>query len=589
MSYKNYGSNGTIREVLDDIHRKKLVLPAIQREFVWSPSQICQFFDSIMQGYPFGTFLFWEIEPESSHQFKWFDFVRDYHQRNNPHCPPHPTLDNTSLTAVLDGQQRLTALNIGLRGSMAYKLPRWWWNNPRAFPTRHLYLNLLASNNVEEEARHKFEFLTDEDVARRSEQGAQLFKVADIMGIEEASDILDMLLPRGLNSEELRQAFSMVTLLHKVVYDRQLVHYYQESAQDIEKVLQIFIRMNSGGTQLSYSDLLLSTAVAQWETMDARKEIHGLVDDLNRVGVGFAFPMDFVLKAGLMLCGLNVRFRVSNFNKPNMLELERNWNDVRDSLLLTAQFASSLGFNRDNLSSNNALLPIAHYLFCLNPGDGFLTLPSYREERQRISGWLKHSLIKQGYWGSGQDALLTRLQRTVADNNDTSRFPVETIRQGASELGKALDFTNDEIEGFADMRFKDSRVFPLLSMLFPFVDWDNEMHIDHIFPRAAFRPALLKKAGVSENRFERLDEMSNGLANLQLLEGRLNSSKGGKLPHEWLDETYGSEHARRKEYEDRHLLGDVPESLSGFERFYEERRERIKRRLTELLKPASTQ
>ncbi len=122
--YKNYGSNGTIREVLEDVYRKKLVLPAIQREFVWRPSQICQFFDSIMQGYPFGTFLFWELKPENSSKFKWFDFVRDYHQRNNAHCPPHPALDNTPLTAVLDGQQRLTALNIGLRGSMAYKIPR---------------------------------------------------------------------------------------------------------------------------------------------------------------------------------------------------------------------------------------------------------------------------------------------------------------------------------------------------------------------------------------------------------------------------------------------------------------------------------
>ncbi len=405
------------------------------------------------------------------------------------------------------------------------------------------------------------------------------------MGIEEGSDILDLLIARGLQKQELRRAFSTVTLLHRVVHEKSLVHYYEENGQDIEKVLQIFIRMNSGGTQLSYSDLLLSTAVAQWETLDARKEIHNLVDNLNRVGVGFALPMDFVLKAGLMLCGMNVRFRVANFNRQNMLELERKWNEVSKALLLTVQLASGLGFNRDNLSSNNALLPIAHYLYCLDPGEGFLTLPSYRRERQRISGWLRRSLVKQGFWGSGQDALLTRLQRATIDSEDSARFPVEAMMKEVSELGKSLDFNDDEIEGLVDVRFKDRRVFPLLSMLFPFVDWDNEMHVDHIFPRAVFSQRSMTEAGVPRDMFDTLDEMSNGVANLQLLEGRLNSSKGGKLPHQWLDETYGGENARREECADRHLLGEIPESLAGFEVFYEERRDRIKRRIVELLRP----
>ena len=48
----------------------------------------------------------------------------------------------------------------------------------------------------------------------------------------------------------------------------------------------IFIRRNSGGTTLSYSDLLLSIATSQWRTLDARKEVHRLVDDLNQIGPG---------------------------------------------------------------------------------------------------------------------------------------------------------------------------------------------------------------------------------------------------------------------------------------------------------------
>ncbi len=52
-----YQTGDTIQQTPDEIHHHKLVLPAIQREFVWGPGQICRLFDSLMQGYPFGTFL----------------------------------------------------------------------------------------------------------------------------------------------------------------------------------------------------------------------------------------------------------------------------------------------------------------------------------------------------------------------------------------------------------------------------------------------------------------------------------------------------------------------------------------------------
>ncbi len=114
-----YQQGGTISQTLDRIVSNEYVLPAIQREFVWSQDQICRLFDSLMQGYPFGEFLFWRIQPERSADYRYYGFVRDYHERDNPHCPDLGQLPNRQITAVLDGQQRLTAFNIGLRGSMA--------------------------------------------------------------------------------------------------------------------------------------------------------------------------------------------------------------------------------------------------------------------------------------------------------------------------------------------------------------------------------------------------------------------------------------------------------------------------------------
>lgn len=65
------------------------------------------------------------------------------------------------------------------------------------------------------------------------------------------------------------------------------ISYYLEESTELDKVLNIFIRVNSGGTPLSYSDLLLSFATAQWQDKDARESINEIVDELNEVGRGF--------------------------------------------------------------------------------------------------------------------------------------------------------------------------------------------------------------------------------------------------------------------------------------------------------------
>ena len=54
----------SIKDVLVEIEDGKLFLPAIQRKFVWSEEQITKLFDSLMRGYPIGTFLFWQIDKE---------------------------------------------------------------------------------------------------------------------------------------------------------------------------------------------------------------------------------------------------------------------------------------------------------------------------------------------------------------------------------------------------------------------------------------------------------------------------------------------------------------------------------------------
>ena len=578
-----YQTGATIKGTLEEIHRHDLVLPAIQREFVWQPEQICRLFDSLMQGYPFGTFLYWRVAPENSGRFKFFDFVLNYHQRDNPHCPPLPEMPNRQLTAVLDGQQRLTALNIGLRGSIARKVPYRWWNSPGAFPTQRLYLDLLwqAAEDDEEGLKYRFNFLTDEQFSA-IEEGVCWFPVGQVLFLRNAGPAMTQWLNERLPQEQVTLAHETLYELYQVVHNKPLVAFYEETGQELDNALQIFIRMNDGGTPLSHSDLLLSIAVAQWTDHDARREIHDLVDELNRIGTGFSFSKDLVLKAGLMLSDIgSVGFKVDNFSRANMDTLESKWEDIKRALTLTAQLISYFGFTGHSLTAHNAILPIAYYLYTTNQGESFLTHSRFDQDRNAIREWLMTSLLKSGIWGSGLDTLLTDLRRAIGEN-DTNSFPVARIREAMARRGRQLVFDDEEVEDLVDMRYGDRLTFALLSLVFPFVDLRNQFHVDHIFPSSRFTDRRLRDAFVPDDKVAALSDHKDRLANLQLLQGAVNTEKSATMPAAWLSDTYADD-ASRHEYEERHLLGRVPDAITEFDTFYSARRERLKKRIGQLL------
>lgn len=576
-----YKPGGTIKQLLNKVASQEYILPAIQREFVWWPEQICRLFDSLMQGYPFGTFLFWRIAPEKRQEYQFYDFVRDYHERDNYHCALLKALPERDLVAVLDGQQRMTALNIGLRGSYAWKLPGKWWSSNDAFPTRHLYLDLLGEPDVETGSEYRFEFLT-ETATELTVEGQLWLRVSRVL-LESEDDLIDSLDELDLSGEQRRQAKKVLRHLYRTVHHKELISYYEEAEQDLGRVLNIFIRMNSGGTPLSYSDLLLSIAVAQWSKLDARQEIHQLVDQMNKEGDQFNFSKDLVLKAGLMLSDIgSVGFKVENFNKANMALLEENWSRIREALLLSVRLLASFGFNSQNLRADSALLPIAYYLFARQPGEGYLSRVEYAQDRENVRTWLIRSLLKaSGIWGSGLDTLLTALREQIRTHAQTG-FPVSQIESVMSARGKTLSFTEEELDELVELPYGDKRTFALLSLIFPGFDLSRHFHVDHIYPQARFTKPQLRKAGIPEELVAEVADKANRLANLQLLEGSINNQKRQKMPHDWYAQ-FKPDALARQQYLAGLEITDLPDALAEFPAFYEQRRKALRARIVSAL------
>ncbi|KHL03197.1 hypothetical protein LK10_10330 [Sinomonas humi] len=580
----------SIAAALRQIQERKLILPAIQREYVWKPSQIIRVFDSIMRGYPIGSFLSWKVLPETVSKFKFYGFMKDYSAFDNRHNPTVDIPTDREVVAVLDGQQRLTSLNIGLRGTYAYKVHGGWSNKPWSYPERRLYLNLLGGAPENELGlKYHFQFLTKEDLeAAVADEGKVWFPVSEIFDAAEPAAMMQIPAKYGVGNNET--AVALAAKLWQEIHHRASLHFYEEDVQDIERVLDIFVRVNSGGTVLSYSDLLLSIATAQWEG-DARAAVHGLVDSLNQTGNGFNFSRDTILKSGLVLADVgDIGFKVKNFGAPNMAKLEAGWHAMSASLHVAVGLLSDFGLSGGALTADSVLIPVAYYVHRRRLGHAYRESPGSREDREALRSWVLRSLIVRGVWGSGLDTLLRDL-REVLRSNGGSAFPVAAIEQAMAFRGKSLAVTDALVDDILSLEYGKARTFPVLAVLFPHVDTRNQFHIDHVFPAAR----LDKKALTSHRnangtpRFtaeeiEELASLRDRLPNLQLLPGLENIGKSDRAPDEWLAAEFSSQDERSAFLARHSLPSPLPHSVDEFTAFFEQRRANLAARVRDMFK-----
>ncbi|RJP18435.1 MAG: DUF262 domain-containing protein [Candidatus Abyssobacteria bacterium SURF_5] len=564
----------TVKEAVESIHQKKYLLPAIQREVVWEPEQITRLFDSLMRDYPIGSFLFWHVDRQRVGNYQFYEFVRKYHERDNPHNQKANVDGQSDIVGILDGQQRLTALYIGLKGSYAYKEPRKRWDNPQAFPVRKLYLDLLNPKKQDEQSDglYKFAFLTDEE-ARQADTNVFWFKVGEILNLHEQFEVNNYLIDNALmNRADQEQAkFANRTLfkLWNTVHDSTIINYFLERDESLDKVLNIFIRVNSGGTVLSYSDLLLSVATAQWQNKDAREVITTFVDEINNTGDGFNFDKDFVLKSSVVLTDTkDIAFKVDNFNRANMSKIENEWEEIERALRAAVTLVSGFGYSRDTLTSNFAVIPIAYYLKKIGCPSNYDTAERYVEDRKAIRRWLTFSLVKRVFGGT-PDSVLRPVREVIKENGQA--FPLNPIIEKFKGAPKSIVFTEDDIENLLQHKYTQKYTFSVLSLLYPSLDYRNKFHVDHIHPRSSFTPARLLRQGVQDKDVSSCLSNYDMVPNLQFLEGVPNQEKSNTPFEEWLAQTCGSADTKAS-FMSRNYIPNMDLSLAKFPRFFEARR-----------------
>lgn len=565
----------TIAKAIRNIEQNRYLLPSIQREFVWKNAKIEWLFDSIMRNYPISSFLFWRVEGKTKSDFKFYQFIKEYRQRYKIHNDEFNTTGHNDFTAVLDGQQRLTSLYIGLRGSYAYKTPRLKEEDTeRVYPTRKLYLNLSNPLENEEDGRiYEFKFLTDNEIDRNKKKW---FKVSEIFGLSDDFDFYKYLDENNLKENEF--TYRTLSTLKNVIHSKPIINFFLETEQDIDKALNIFIRINSGGEPLNFSDLLMSIAVANWDTKDARKEIHRLVDSIRCKG--FSISKDLILKTFLFLYSQNIKFRVTNFSKDNAKEFESEWETIRDSILSAFDLVKSYRFTDYTLTSKNAIIPIVYYLYHKQIHKDYLTKIEFKAEREIIKKWLHVVLIKKIFGGQA-DSVLTQIRKSfTSDFKNTkikpelSEFPVKDI---FNNIKKDTTVGDEFIEELLYSQKDDKYTFSILSLLYPNLDYkNNNFHKDHIHPESKYENLT---DGPKEKDEHWLTY--NSIYNLQMLDANENMSKNDMDLKDWVGEQ--TKNIDKNDFLEKHLIPNVGLDLDNFEEYIEKRKEILMSKLKMIL------
>lgn len=556
-------SSITIYEAMKNIEVGKYVMPAFQRQYVWSIEQIEKLWDSILLDYPIATFLFWHVDENNVSTDTYFcNFLSEVtfnsrKQSDSPNYELSSINTNTTDTAILDGQQRLTSLYLSLFGT-AYIRQK----HARKINKGGTLAKLLIELNkhkltVDEEEYNskKFDIRFSEKVGRLS---PTQFEIRTILQDRFQSDetreqaIEDAISNVPADSKEY--ARNILNKLYEKICVEKLIRFTEIQDMKQDDALEMFVRFNSGGKALKKAEITMSILEAYWPS--AKSEFGKLL-----VGSYKDFGSDFIVRSALMLYGDVVK---SNITKQIANDLKNNWSDFEKALkgLETVLKGMKIEVNRFS-GSWNVLLPILYFIYYN---------PDYNNNCEDIRAYLMRAILFT-YFQAGTTSKLQQMKSYINSYNyEITIDMLDQITDLRVTDGKIEDIINSE---------KGSRVAGE-ALYYLSLDWVNKnfkYEQDHLHPSDRFD--MSKPASVTMEEWKIWRGNRNRLPNLQLLEGRSNGSKNAMPLIEYYNDMNDEQKAVFR------IQAIIPEGASleigSFGTFYDRRKGLLTERIRKLL------
>lgn len=469
--------------ILSQIELGSVALPEFQRGYVWNRDQVRSLMYSLYHRYPIGSLMVWLTKTESTPA-----------RGDGPLSPG-------SVKLLLDGQQRMTSLYGIIRG----EAPRFFDDHSQAFAG--LYFN-LQDESFEYYASVKMRdnpLWVDVSAVMRTGAGKFIAQMYRDMGDDPMCETY---------AERLNTLAGIKTVdLH--------IEDVAGADKTVDVVVDIFNRVNSGGTKLSKDDLALAKICAEWP--QAREEMKVRPDKWRKRE--YDFRLDWLLRninsvvTGEALFSALRDVEIPQFQQ-GLVQAEKAIDTLLDMI------AGRLGLDGGAVLGGPACFPLmARYLM---QRSGHLS--DYRE-RDKLLYWYILTFLRGRYAGS-TETILNQDLNAIKDSNGALDRLIALLRQNRGDLRvHPSDFMGWN---------RGARFYPLLYMLTRMShaqDWEtgielsnhllghlSRLELHHIFPKA-----LLYKHGYSRPE-------ANALANFAFLTQDTNLKISDRPPADYLPE-----------------------------------------------------
>ena len=318
--------------LFSDVKRGRIKIPQFQRDFVWSKEQTASLIDSIIKGFPIGTFIFWQTKDELRH-------VREI---GNESLPPTPSGESTSY--ILDGQQRIASLYLAHKGLQ-------FTREGQTIDYEEISINLERDPDPGDE---------DPVVTPTPCSNGTSISVCDLLNKSSSA----------LYKEYGADLIDRIDLYRKRLkdYDFPTVVISETS---IEVACDIFTRINTGGTKLELFEIMVAKTYDEQQGFDLSREYKCLIDsngaseDLEDVKFETISPSTVLQCIAADICKRVSQKDILRLDKWEFIE---KWQRVKDGIFAAVDyFRTHLRIPASRLLPyENLLIPFTYFFLRKN-------------------------------------------------------------------------------------------------------------------------------------------------------------------------------------------------------------------------------